>query len=182
MYQLMLQKILPKTSIQTSIATIMQAPIEKPILNYAIAISSLKMNKKVCFSVFFEKHENFNIVKLIDDKITKNVAHFIAIHSIFTTIKQNYQEFSNHTLVLLSDNMYCIKSIMIYGKKWMENDFTKVDGTPVLNKDIIKDILILKNELFLNSINITFKYQKKDDKNANTLWIESQKKVENYLI
>lgn len=129
---------------------------------YLVSIDGFSKNNKTGFSVKFEKHNSFDITKVLNKKHINIYAQYIGLLSAFLTIHQNYTRFLSNKIVIIIDNMIIIKSITKFGKKWMENGFIKADGTEVKNKEIIKQILVLKDELEKNSIQISFKYISKD--------------------
>jgi len=86
---------------------------------------------------FSEKNKNKyeNIGKVLNiEKSTNNIAELVAILEALKTIK--YNNYNNEKIILYTDSQYCLKTLKIWYKKWIE------DGT--INKrqniNIIQDL------------------------------------------
>jgi ribonuclease HI len=121
-------------------------------------IDNGKKNARAAFSVIFEKHHIFNTCKLLKNKPTNNRAELQAILHSFKIINNNQSEFKNHCITIVSDSMYSINCIDNWSQKWIINGFKASNGKIISNKDLVQDILNIKQKLQLNGLFITFQH------------------------
>ncbi len=81
-----------------------------------------------------------NVVGLYDT--TNNRAELQAIINSLTYLKEN--DFCNSNIVLFSDSQYCVKGCTIWMDDWKKKNFIR-KGKPMLNVDLWKELLELKN-------------------------------------
>ena len=112
------------------------------------------------YSVHFENHSIFNTTKEVTDNPTNNRAELLSILCAFNLINTNYNQFINNKIVIVSDSMYSINCITSWSNKWLKNGFRTSSGNQVLNKDIIQDLLMIKDEINDKKVDIVFKHVK----------------------
>ena len=130
-----------------------------------------KKDKVYCgYGIYFPNGECQNISrKFIHSPITNNRAELYSIHKaikITKTINENNKEKNKEqikTVNIYSDSEYCVKTFNIWYPGWIKN------GKEYLNKDIIDDIINLKNMLDykINFIHIRAHTNNKDEKSIN---------------
>ena len=116
-----------------------------------------KKDAKAGFSVHFENHPIFGATKKIDGN-TNNAAELSSILYSFNIINTHSKEFQDKNVIIISDSMYSIKCVNSLSKQWLQNGFKTSVGKDVLNKEIIMEILKIKEELKLKKINVSFKH------------------------
>lgn len=118
---------------------------------------------KAGYSVYFGNNEIysiFNKTKLISKNttnVTNNVAELSGIKLIYKTIYQNQSLFKNNDNIICTDSQYSISCISKWSDNWIKNNWINSKGEVVKNKDLIKEILVIKNSI-PKDINITFKH------------------------
>lgn len=120
-----------------------------------------KKNAKAGYSVYFGESEpfcKFNKTKLCSgENQTNNKAELLAIKLIFTTIYENIELFKNSSVIIVTDSKYSINCINTWANNWIKNGWVNSKGEDVKNKEIIGDILKLKNKI-CDNLNIKFKH------------------------
>jgi ribonuclease HI len=124
------------------------------------ALRNGKTDASAGFSVHFEKHQIFNTTEKLINNHTNNHAELASILYSFNVINTNYKEFTNNNIIVVSDSMYSIKCITSWSKKWVKNDFKTSIGKNVANKEIIQEILKVKNEIREKRIEVLFHHIK----------------------
>lgn len=71
-----------------------------------------------------------------DLKNTNNTGELMAILIALYSVNQK-----NVDMMIYSDSMYCINSIVIWSKTWIKNGWIASTGKPVKNKELIERIL-----------------------------------------
>ena len=89
------------------------------------------------YGVYFGENDNRNISKRFssEEKVTNNKAELKAISEAIKLFNKN------QSYVIVSDSMYSIKSITMWSKNWIKNNWKTSSGTEVKNKELIKEIL-----------------------------------------
>lgn len=132
-------------------------------------------NGKAGFSVYFGKNEysKFNETKIIEtlETPTNNIAELNGIKLIFTIIFENIELFKhqNKQIIIVSDSMYSINCIEKWSKNWLKNGWLNSKKESVKNKELIKEILDLRDKI---DIKILFKHvssHQKEPDNKDTL-------------
>lgn len=72
-------------------------------------------------------------------KNTNNTGELFAILLALHAVKDKTLE-----LIIYSDSMYCINSVCVWYKKWIQNGWISSTGSPVKNKEIIEAIILEK--------------------------------------
>lgn len=72
-------------------------------------------------------------------KHTNNVAELLAILKAINISEVPLKNGSE--IFIYTDSMYCINSLTKWYKAWEKNNWNKADNKPVLNKEIIQEIL-----------------------------------------
>ena len=124
---------------------------------------SRKNGKIYCgYGIYFPNGECQDISrKFIHSPITNNRAELYSIlKAIRITLKINTE---NKIVNIYSDSEYCVKTLTIWYKKWIEN------GKDYLNSDIIDNImnLIISLPYTINFIHIRAHTNNKDEKSIN---------------
>jgi ribonuclease HI len=124
------------------------------------ALNNGKNNSLAGFSVYFDNHDIFNTTKMVNDNPTNNVAELSSILYAFNIINTNYKEFLNNKIVIVSDSMYAIKCTTTWADKWVDNNFKKINGKTISNKDLVSNIINQRNNIKKKGIDISFKHIK----------------------
>jgi len=111
-----------------------------------------KINKKGGYGVFFKDNDPRNVsIKLTGDKITNQVAELSAcIHAI--EIIQSTEDLKKKKILIKTDSMYCINSMIIWCNNWKKNNWKKSNG------DIIENLELMK-KLYEYSVKYNIQYQ-----------------------
>jgi len=117
-----------------------------------------KEDAKAGFSVHFENHPIFGTTQKLEKNPTNNAAELSSILYSFNIINTNFNEFIDKKVVIVSDSMYSIKCINTWSKKWLQNGFKTSVGKDVLNKELIAEILNVKQEIKEKDIDISFQH------------------------
>ncbi len=75
-------------------------------------------------------------------KVTNNIAELLAIFKALYMILDNVPH-NNFKVIIKTDSMYCINIFTKWYKGWQKKNWVTANGKPVLNKEIIIDILKL---------------------------------------
>jgi ribonuclease HI len=150
-----------------------------------------KVDSKAGYSVFFTDDEDsplyeFNTTRLVVKDPTNNKAELSAIRYTFRTISENSNFFKNKNVIICTDSMYSINCVDKWSSGWIKNNWKNAKGEDVKNKEIIKDILQLKQDLTKNNISTKFQHvfshtQEPQDKNSlqHFLWYGNKRVDEN---
>ena len=132
-------------------------------------INNGKPNCKAGYGIHFPNKEFKHVSKALksSDESGKCPSNNRAeLTAILTTLKI-LKNIKNTEINIYSDSKYCINSLTVWYKSWIANKWKGSNNKPVLNSDIIKDILLLSYLIMQNGNNIIFHYvqahTKKDD-------------------
>lgn len=78
-----------------------------------------------------------------------------AIKYIFKTLCENTHVFKNINVVIISDSQYSINAITKWSDNWIKNEWKNAKKQEVKNKELIQDILELKNKT-IGNLNVKF--------------------------
>jgi ribonuclease HI len=111
-----------------------------------------KVGAKAGYGVFFGDNDSRNIsARLIGRHQTNQRAELFAVLKALETIHLGSQgEFRGRPVFILTDSMYTINALTIWGQSWERSDWRRPDGQIVVSKDIIKrarDLLRLLHDL-----------------------------------
>jgi ribonuclease HI len=136
-----------------------------------------KTYAKAGYSVYFgenEPYSNFNKTKLIVKNPTNNVAELSGLKLIYKIIYQNQDVFKNNDNIICTDSQYSISCITKWSDNWIKNNWKNSKGEKVKNKELIEEILVIKNAI-PEVIKITLKHvygHTKEPKDKESLeWI-----------
>lgn len=119
-----------------------------------------KKNAKAGYSVYFgENHPycTFNKTRLIVKTPSNNVAELSGVKQIYKTIYQNQTRFKDLDNIICTDSQYSINSIEKWSDNWLKNSWKNSKGELVKNKELIEEILIIRNAI-PEDIKISFKH------------------------
>jgi ribonuclease HI len=126
-----------------------------------------KSYAKAGYSVFFtdgkinsleeSPYYKFNKTRLIVSEPTNNKSELSGIKYIFKTIHENEALFNNKKNIICTDSMYSINCIDKWSKAWQKNGWKNSKGQEVKNKDLIQEILQLRDQIN-KDIKICFKH------------------------
>jgi ribonuclease HI len=125
-----------------------------------------KKYAKAGYSVLFIDTQNksddspyfkFNKTRLVVSDPTNNKAELSGIKYIFKTINENQDAFKDKKNIICTDSMYSINCIDKWSKGWQKNGWKNSKGQEVKNKELIQEILNLKDQLD-KDIKISFKH------------------------
>jgi len=130
-----------------------------------------RKNAKAGYSVFIcddisSPFYKFNKSECLSQTIinTNNIAELTAFKNAFDIIINNKDTFIKNNkkeIIICSDSMYSINCIEIWTNKWIKNGWKSSTGGDVKNKELIQDILNLKNLIKKDTnIKISFKHVK----------------------
>lgn len=114
-----------------------------------------KNNCKAGYSIYFPEFDKFNKTRLISTEPTNNKAELSAIKAIFKTINLNKAIFEKSEIIICTDSQYSIDCIIKWSDNWIKNGWINSKKETVKNKELIQDILNLKNSI---GIKISFKH------------------------
>jgi len=104
-------------------------------INAKAGIGIYIQETKQTISEPIEKVINDLLPNLKNFKHTNNIAELLAILKAISIIDLK------NKINIYSDSIYSIKCLTIWYKKWEVNDWKTAGGKPVLNKEIIQEIL-----------------------------------------
>lgn len=136
--------------------------------------SNGKKNARGGYSVYFGKELpflQFNMTSLggVTHIPTNNIMELNSILYIFKTLSENLSLFKDINIVIVSDSQYSINAITKWSDNWIKNGWKNSKGEEVKNKELIQEILELKNK---TSGNVKFKHvfsHLKEPKNKESL-------------
>lgn len=73
-------------------------------------------------------------------KVTNNIAELLAIYKALYMIVDNVPH-HNFKVIIKTDSMYCINIFTKWYKGWQKKNWVTANGKPVLNKEIIIEII-----------------------------------------
>jgi ribonuclease HI len=112
------------------------------------------------YSVYFgeeEKYKNFNKTRIFENEPTNNKMELFGIKQIYKTIYKNQDIFKNMDNIICTDSQYSISCITQWVDIWIKNNWKNSKGEVVKNKELIEEILIIKNAM-PDDIKISFKH------------------------
>lgn len=121
-----------------------------------------KKHAKAGYSVFFTDEEEspfykLNKTRLVVSEPTNNKAELSGIKYIFKTIRDNQDIFKDKKNIICTDSMYSINCIEKWSKSWIKNGWKNSKGEEVKNKELIQEILDLKQQIN-QDMKIVFKH------------------------
>lgn len=129
---------------------------------YVFSDGNVKRNGKIDarggYSVYFGDtlpYSQFNKTKIITSQPTNNKAELLGVKQIFKTIYLNQELFKNKHTIICTDSQYSINCITKWSTEWQRNNWKNSKGEDVKNKQLIKDILSLKDNL---DVTLDFKH------------------------
>lgn len=134
--------------------------------------SNGKKNSKGGYSVYFGESlpfSQFNTTVIDKFQPTNNKMELSAIKYIFKTLCENLEVFKDINIVIISDSQYSINAITKWSDNWIKNGWKNSKKQEVKNKELIQDILKLKNK---TSDNLEFKHvfsHQKEPKDKDSL-------------
>lgn len=129
------------------------------------------------YSVYFgdkEKYCIFNKTRIDNNEPTNNKLELSGIKQILKTIYRNEDLFRNNDNIICTDSQYSINCIEKWSEAWIKNGWINSKKEDVKNKEIIQEILIIKDAIS-KDIKITFKHvygHTKEPRDKNTLEYE----------
>ena len=117
--------------------------------------------------VFFGDDDSRNISISLketkDSKVTNQVAELLAcIKGIEQVITFTSQNTNDKKIILYTDSMYIVNSMIKWAKNWKKNDWKKSNNQTIENKE-----LIIKLYKYYTDLDITFKHVRSHQKAPN---------------
>lgn len=115
----------------------------KPLIAFTdgSCIGNGNANAKGGFSVVWPYEQEYNVSITMKSEthgaITNNRAELYGILTAFD-IANKIDTSSKKTLTIYSDSKLLVKSMNEWMRKWKQNNWTKSDKTPVLNRDLLE--------------------------------------------
>ncbi|EPZ31103.1 Ribonuclease H domain-containing protein [Rozella allomycis CSF55] len=105
------------------------------------AISNGSLNCRAGWAAIFPHNESWNVSgKLSESKKTNNRAEYLAaIEAMRRANKEDPGQLK--PLYIYSDSMLLIRSMTEWVNGWIRKGWRKSDGTPVLNKDLLEELV-----------------------------------------
>ena len=123
--------------------------------------SNGKKNARGGYSVYFSEilpFSQFNTTVIDTNQPTNNIMELNSILYIFKTLSENPSLFKDINVVIVSDSQYSINCVNgIWSNKWCKNGWVNSKKEPIKNKELIQEILELKNKTSGN-LNVKFKH------------------------
>lgn len=100
--------------------------------------------------VFFGKDDPRNISERVEGPdVTNNYVELLAIQRALEFCSEERRKTQSQTFTIYTDSIYCLNICKTWRHGWKLRGWTKTDGTPVLNIDLVKKIhLLLEHSLF----------------------------------
>jgi ribonuclease HI len=116
----------------------------------AVPSNQLKIIKKGGVGVFFgkddERNISFSVQETKNQKVTNQVCETMACIMALETLVST-QKIGNKEIIICTDSMYLVNSIMEWADGWNKNNWKKADGKLVQNLDLIKKLYYLSKNL-----------------------------------
>lgn len=128
-----------------------------------------KKNAKAGYGVFFGDNNPLNVSAKVIGKQTNQVAELTAIvKALEILIKTECKE----RVEIITDSMYSIKCIDVWGRNWMKNGWKTANGKPVQNKELVNTAIELSNKLNVKFVHVKSHKTASKDVNSReyTLW------------
>jgi ribonuclease HI len=114
----------------------------------AVPNNQSKNKNKGGIGVFFGDDDSRNISLTINttmfDKVTNQVCETIAcIKGIETILNDNTHQKISNNIIIKTDSMYIVNSMLLWAKNWEKNNWIKSDGKQVQNLELIKKLYYL---------------------------------------
>lgn len=109
-----------------------------------------KKNARGGFSVYFgeqDVYNAFNKTRIFENEPTNNKMELSAIKQIYKTIYKNKDLFKNTHNIICTDSQYSISCLTKWNDNWIKNGWKNSKGEIVKNKELIQEILIIKNAI-----------------------------------
>jgi ribonuclease HI len=123
----------------------------------AVPNNQSKIIKRGGVGVFFGDNDprniSFTIKETPSTKVTNIVCETLAcIMAIETLIST--QKIKNSNIIIKTDSMYIVNSMILWTKKWEKSDWIKADGKPVQNLELIKKLYYLSKNMDVKYIHV----------------------------
>lgn len=122
-----------------------------------------KKDARGAYSIYFTDRmcsddilTQFNKSRMLLTESTNNISELSGVKAIFKTIAENADIFKGKDVVICTDSSYSIKCLDEWCKKWQKNDWKTSKGEEVKNKDLILEIVGLRETI--KPLNVTFKH------------------------
>jgi len=125
-------------------------------------INNGKKNSYGGYGIFFGRHDLRNVSQRYDRKlkITNNIAELTAINECLKVMTPEVKYY------IVSDSEYSINCITKWYKGWQINGWKTAKGKPVLNKELIQDILKHMKILNVKYLHVESHKTKPNDKKS----------------
>jgi ribonuclease HI len=126
-------------------------------------------NRKGGVGVFFGDNDTRNIsFHIKEDKETKVTNQVCELMACIMALEKLDNTFTNITIY--TDSMYIVNSMLVWAKKWKENNWKKSDNTLILNKELIEKLYNLSILLNVKYKHIKAHTKKPQDKESFYFW------------
>ena len=129
------------------------------IFTGGICLNNGKQDCKASFGVHFPNKEFDDIGEQLNETNITPTNNRVELAALLKTL-QVIKDIKDTNITINSNSEYCVKCVSEWYKKWIKNNWKNANKKPVVNSDLIKEILTLKDNLILNNNKITFKYIK----------------------
>jgi ribonuclease HI len=103
------------------------------------ALDNGNPNSKGGFGVIWPFHEEYNCAQPLQPTTNNRAEYLAVIHAI--QIANNHLDTDNgRTLIIYTDCMLLINSLVKWLPKWKQNDYKKADGKTISNLDLVKEL------------------------------------------
>ena len=134
----------------------------------SVDINNAKYAKYGGCGVFFpdDRHANADKSELVTEQPTNNKCELMAIKlAILEWFNNDYFE-NQKELIIHTDSMLCINTFGDWAHRWAANNWYKLNGKEIKNKELIEEIYYMIYGNDLNKI-IRFEYVKAHQKRPN---------------
>jgi len=119
--------------------------------------------------IFFDKNSLFNYGQKItfdtyNKQVTNNLTELLAIQK---AIHISMSIGKTNNIIICTDSKYCYNIFTSWASNWEKNKWSKKDGKPILNLDLIKDIHNLVKLYKIKFTHCNSHLNEPDNKNSN---------------
>jgi ribonuclease HI len=134
-------------------------------------------NGKCGYGVYFPNGELDNISeKLVLKEKTNNRAELYAIKVALDSVLEKYNV---GKIYIYTDSEYCLKSLTVYAKVWVKNNWKTANGKDVKNQDLIKPLydLVQSMKEKIVFIHVLAHTKKQDSMSLNNAMVDELAKA-----
>ncbi len=110
---------------------------KKYIFSDGSAINNGRRNCVAAYAVYCGENDPNNIAMRVTKSASNQRAELSGVHHALKIVQSEIAKGSNCMYVIITDSMYAIQCLTLWGKKWEKNKWKKVNGSEIKHLDII---------------------------------------------